>query len=486
MKAFILLSLIFPLVSFSAATQTEGFVKGYPTSSTIKEANDSQDFQRAVMAYKFWYPTISNEGIFNGAREQGLKDNEEVAFMMATPSGRAFTPNADTPYASGALDLKNGPIVIEVPAGPFIGLVDDHHQRWIMDLGIPGVNAGKGGKHLILPPDYKGDIPSGYHVGKSSSFKLLFAMRILPENGDQKAAMEKLKAIKIYHYSTAAGNPKLIKFVDLNNKKMDMTSLRWEDNLEYWKQLHKVVEAEPVVEEFQSMYGVLTALGIEKGKPFNPDTRMKSVLERAAKEGLSQMLVSAYGSQRPERMVWKDRKWEWVSLVSDNADFMTKSTLDLDARDRWFAQAIVTSPAMFRRKEGAGSLYWLGLRDKRGQYLDGNKTYKLTVPGPVPAKLFWSVTLYDTQTRSFIETDQMRPALRSLFELKDMKSQASYDLYFGPKAPAGKENQWIKTDPQRAWFAYFRIYGPGKEAFNGSWKPGDFEEVPSGDQTAQR
>jgi hypothetical protein len=132
---------------------------------------------------------------------------------------------------------------------------------------------------------------------------------------------------------------------------------------------------------------------------------------------------------------------------------------------------------MFRRSAGAGSLYWLGTRDNTGAYLDGGKAYKLTVPQPVPAKLFWSVTVYDAETRSEIQTDQNHAALRSLFELKDAGNTGSIDLHFGPQAPVGGEGSWIKTIPGKGWFVYFRIYGPDQPAFNGSWKPADFVEV---------
>jgi hypothetical protein len=132
---------------------------------------------------------------------------------------------------------------------------------------------------------------------------------------------------------------------------------------------------------------------------------------------------------------------------------------------------------MFRRTAAAGSLYWLGTRDASGAFLDGGKTYKLTVPQPVPAKLFWSVTVYDIDSRSEIVTDTYKAALRSLFELKDTANAPSVDLYFGPTAPAGHEGQWIKTNPGKGWFTYFRIYGPGASAFDGTWKPGDFEVV---------
>ena len=189
------------------------------------------------------------------------------------------------------------------------------------------------------------------------------------------------------------------------------------------------------------------------------------------------MLVTAFDSRRPDRVHWPDRRWEWVSLVADNPDFETPSGMDLVARDRWFAQVIIASPAMFRRAPGAGSLYWLADRDDRGLFLDGGKTYRLVVPQPVPAKLFWSVTVYDAQTRSEIKTDQDKAALRSLFELKGDPKGAPLTLTFGPKAPESQDDRWIKTIPGRGWFAYFRIYGPETAAFDKSWKPGDFEET---------
>jgi hypothetical protein len=452
------------------------FKEGFPTPDATQKARDDADFQRAVTAYRFWYPTVSCEGIFNGNREKGINDNESLIILSAGPRQVAFTANSDTPYGAGALDLKDGPYVVELPPGPLIGLADDHHQGWILDMGLPGPDQGRGGKHLILPPGYKGEPPAGHFVGHSRSFKVLIAVRSLPVKGDVKGAMDALRTIKIYPLATAA-NPKPLKFVDISEKPMDGTCLRWEDNLKFWEKLHEVTEAEPIVGAYLPMYGLLSALGIEKGKPFAPDARMRAILERAAKAGRDQLLVSAFDSARPDRLAWKDRKWEWIGLVPESAQFETKAGIDLEARDRWFAQAIVTSPAMFRRKEGAGSLYWLGHRDRTGALVDGGKTYRLTVPQPVPANLFWSVTVYDAATRSQIQTAQDKAALRSLFELKDKGGEKALDLYFGPKAPPGQEGQWIQTLPGKGWFAYFRIYGPQEPAFDGSWKPGDFEEM---------
>ncbi|MFT3685314.1 MAG: DUF1254 domain-containing protein [Phycisphaerales bacterium] len=480
MKSAISLLVLLALAGCAAERSAESdsaFVQGYPTAEAAKAAQDEADFQRAVTAYRFWYPTVSCHGMVEGGRAAGVKDNTSFMIMACGPKQVAFTPNADTPYGAGALNLSEGPWVVEVPPGPFIGLVDDHHQGWVMDMGLPGPAGPKGGKHLILPPGYKGDVPQGYFVGKSLSNIAFVAVRSMPQNGDQKGALEALRKLRIYPLS-AAGDPtgKMLNFIDVSDRAIDSSCLKWEDNLQYWEKLNEVIQSEPLVEKFFPMYGQLAALGIEKGKPYKPNARMTGILERAAKVGREQMLVSAFASNRPDRMAWPDRKWEWASLVPGSVQFETPGGIDLEARDRWFAQAIVTSPAMFRRDAGAGSLYWLGHRDITGAYLDGGKTYKLTVPLPVPGKLFWSLTVYDNQTRSQIAADQNKAALRSLFELKD-KTGSSVDLYFGPHAPTGHEDAWIQTLPGKGWFSYFRIYGPEKPAFDGSWKPGDFQEV---------
>jgi hypothetical protein len=252
--------------------------------------------------------------------------------------------------------------------------------------------------------------------------------------------------------------------------------LKWEDNFKFWDVLHDTIDAEPAFEGYHNEYGELAALGIEKGRPFKPDARMKRILEQGAKAANAQMRVQSFADRRIDRTVWKDRQWQWASLRFEDGDFNTASHTDLDAREKWFYQAIGASPAMFRRDEKAGSLYWLGLRDRGVEYLDGGKSYKLAVPLPVPGKLFWSVTVYDIDPRSQIRTKQKKAALRSLFELKNASGKTA-ELHFGPTPPKGKEAQWIQTIPGKGWFAYFRIYGPEKPAFDGSWKPGDFETV---------
>lgn len=465
--------------SYAAEPAGYPFSHGYPTAQASQKARNDEVMQRAVIAYRFWYPTVSMEGIYNGNRVAGIADDKQWGIAATGPRQVGFTLNSDTPYGSAVLDLSQGPIVVDLPPGAFIGLINDHNQGWVADLGLPGPDAGKGGKHLILPPGYAGAAPDGYYVSRSPSLKNLLAVRSMPVGGDQAKALDALRTVKIQRWTpeTGATGPALA-VVETTQIKLDSSSLQWEDNFKFWEVLNKVIQEETAVPAFLPMYGLLAELGIEKGKPFNPSPQLRAVLTAAARQGRDQMLVAAFDSQRPERMAWPDRHWEWVGLVPGSGQFETPAGVDLDARDRWFAQAIVTSPAMFRRDPGAGSLYWLASRDARGTWLDGGKHYTLTVPQPVPGKLFWSVTLYDAQTRSQVQTDQDKAALRSLFELKDVDKSQPLTLYFGPTPPKGHEDRWIKTSPGRGWFAYFRIYGPEAAAFDQSWRPGDFVASP--------
>ena len=470
------LTLVALLCTSPALAQEYKFQGGYPTAETVQKAYDDGDLNRAVEAYKFFYPGVAFAAGYFALEGVGVYPNRGAGVMQGTPKQIIFTPNSDTPYAFASLDLRVGPIVVEIPPGPLLCVVNDLNQQYVMDLGLPGPDAGKGGKHLILPPGYKGPVPKGYFVGRPSTFRLPLLVRAIPPKGDAKVAFDMMKSIKIYPLNKTA-DWKGIDWIDMAETAADLTPVAFERDIRFWQVLHRIVDEEPPYEPYRMNYGQLATLGIEKGKPFAPDARMKGILEKAAQVANDQMRVQSFADGRPDRVKWPDRKWEWASLRPENGVFDMPNYRDLDARTKWFYQAMVESPAMFRRDEKAGSLYWLGLRDKAGAYLDEGKTYKLTVPLPVPAKLFWSLTIYDPMNRSEIATDQGKAALRSLFELKDVPATGSVDLFFAPSAPAGQEARWIKTIPEKGWFTYFRIYGPEKAAFDGSWKPGDFEEV---------
>jgi hypothetical protein len=453
------------------------FAGGYPSAETIQEAYDQADLNRAIMAYRFFYPSVSILGTWEGNLKGGVVPNKVFPILDGSPQQLVFTPNSDTRYAALVFDLaKTGPMVIEIPPGPFMAVANDLNQLFVMDLGLPGPDKGKGGKHLLIPPGYNGKIPAGFYAGKSTTNRVLLLIRVMPLRTGGQTAETMIKSVRVYPLNKTAGWTEPT-WISLNKPGLDFTPLSWEDNIKYWEKLSELINTEPPYEAYRAMYGELAELGIEKGKPFNPDDRMRDILERAARTGNAIMRVESFADRRPERMVWKDRQWEWAVLRSASGTFDIPNYTDLYAREKWFYQAQIESPAMFNRAAGAGSLYWLGLKDYKGNYLDGGKSYRLTVPLPVPARLFWSITIYDAQTRSEIKTDQNKAALRSMFDLKG-KTGSSVDLYFGPSVPEGKDdNLWIKTIPDKGWFSYLRIYGPLQAAFNGNWKPGDFEEI---------
>ncbi|WP_199253875.1 DUF1254 domain-containing protein [Mycolicibacterium mengxianglii] len=446
---------------------------GYPLPGTIELAYEAVDLNRAVQAYRHFYRSVSGAALFDGTAAAGARPNEVFGYLDAQPRHVGFTLNSDTPYGAALLDLHAGPMVIDVPEGAFVGAVFDIHQRWILDFGLSGPDAGAGGKHVVLPPGYDADVPDGHHVGTAEAYRVLAAVRAIPQDGDVAAALKRIATVTIHPMEPSPDWSEPV-WVDMTAADQDTTPLAIETGMGFWQALHRIVDAEPVLADSRAQYGELAALGIAKGQPFEPDSRLTQILELAAKTANLQMRTESFADRTPARLVWPERQWEWVALRSEGSTFDTPGYRDTYAMDKWFFQAIATSPAMFRRDPGTGSLYWLALSDRTGAYLDGANNYTLTVPLPVPATLFWSVTVYDATTRSQVQTDQGRAALRSKFELSDLTGD-SVVLHFGPEPPEDAGGRWIKTIPDSGWFAYFRIYGPDGPAFDGTWKPGDLE-----------
>jgi hypothetical protein len=216
----------------------------------------------------------------------GAKVNQVGIVMATSPLQQFGAANADTPYAITTLDLKAaGPMVVELPPGPFIGFVDDHNMRWVLDMGTIGPERGKGGKHLVLPPDYTGAMPEGYYASRSETWKVVVFVRTMLVDGDVAKALQAVNGIKVYPL-TKAGQPDTHHFIDVSSKTMPLPLLTWEDNMDYWRQLHAVIQTETTPDEFRPMFGMLEQLGIANGKPFNPDPRAQRILEEAARSAL--------------------------------------------------------------------------------------------------------------------------------------------------------------------------------------------------------
>ena len=452
------------------------FVGGFPTSETVRRVYHEIDLNRAVSAYRFFYPSVSIYSVYKGNLQSGAVANSTFVVVSDALRMRCFTPNSDTPYAGLLFDVSEGPMVLELPPGPLMGTVNDMNQLWVLDCGLPGPDHGQGGKHLLLPPDFDGPIPDGFNVGLGTTNRLLNLLRALPADGNLASAIDLVKTVKVYPLGASA--PVETSWVDLDLS-ADYSPASIELGMGYWTLLDELIQREPANPEYKFAYADLAELGIVKGQPFEPDERLTEILVTAAEIGHAQLCVESFADRREERVVWPGTQWEWAVLRPENGTFDAGSYIDLYAREKWFYQAQIESPAMFGRAPGAGSLYWAATKDANGDYFDGSNTYRLTVPLPVPDKLFWSVTLYDAETRAEMAADQPSAALRSLVELTPERigHDDHVDLFVGPDQPDAAVGRWLQTNARKGWFVYFRIYGPEQPAFDGTWQLPDFEKI---------
>jgi hypothetical protein len=451
------------------------FVGGFPSTETVAEVYDQIDLNRAVSAYRFFFPSVSFYTVYKGNLQSGAVANSTFVVVTDALHMRCFTPNSDTPYAGLVFDVSDGPMVLELPPGPLMGTVNDLNQLWVLDCGLPGPDHGQGGKHLMLPPDYDGPVPDGYNVGRGTTNRLINLLRALPAHGDLAGAIDLVKTVKVY---PLGGEPVDLSWVDLDFS-VEYSPASLELGMGYWETLNELIQNEPANPDYRFAYADLAELGMVKGQPFEPDERMTKILVQAAEIGHAQLCVESFADRRNERVVWPGTQWEWAVLRPESGTFDAGSYNDLYAREKWFYQAQVESPAMFARAPGAGSLYWAAAKDANGDYFDGSNTYKLSVPLPVPDKLFWSLTLYDAETRAEMAAEQPSAALRSLVELTPQRigDGDHLELFVGPEQPEDAEGRWLQSNPGKGWFVYFRIYGPEEAAFDGSWQLGDFQRL---------
>lgn len=447
-----------------------------PSPGEITRIRREALLNRAIEAYKFFYPTVSMVMNFEALEKYGAEVNRGLLIQLTTPAQVSLTQNSDTPYGLGWIDVEAEPVVVEVPAGPTMGVVNDTFFQYVTDLGLVGEEQGAGAKYLFVAPDYDGEIPEGYLVRRLKTLHALIATRApFPDPAQGKAL---LRELQVYPLSEAA-NPGPTMFRDTSEVPSVANPCEVDGTFAVWEAIKRALDMEVPSREFYNSLGMLADLGIRKGVTFEPSSEMIDILTEAARIADEQLVVAAFASREPERLVWPDRRWEWVVFSDGESGYYEPDFLRLSVRERWFYQATLETPKMFRHSEGSGSLYWLGNLDAAGEALDGGNSYALTIPAPVPAAQFWSVTVYDLDTRSEIDAPQFTPLITSLRDHLVPNADGNLVLHFGPDAPADSAAPWVQTVPGSQWFAYFRLYGPGAEAFDGSWKPSDFTRTES-------
>ena len=453
------------------------FFDGLPSKETARMAYDNLDFLRGVETFLNGIPAASLEAMRAGNEALGVTSANKVALMdkLMDSSSLFLTGNTDTVYASAILDLKrDGPTVVEIPPGCGPGTVNDAWFRFVIDMGAPGPDRGKGGKYLILPPDFKGKAPKEYHVAMSPTYINWLILRGFLVDGKPDAAAEMFRTgLKIYPLS-AAKRPPQMEFISGSGKVFNTIHA---NDISFYEELDRVIQREPIGMIDPELRGLFASIGIQKGKPFQPDARMKKILTDAVATGNATARTLAFQPRDPEAFLYENSYWQAPFMGGDYRWLKDGGAggRNLDARIYFFYMATVNTPAMALKMIGRGSQYAFAARDKNGDYLYGEKNYKLNIPANVPAKDFWSVVIYDPQTRSELQTGQPFPSKNSVKDDLAVNPDGSVDLYFGPEAPAGKEKNWIQTVPGKGWCAILRLYGPLEPWFDKTWRPGEFE-----------
>jgi len=392
-----------------------------------------------------------------------------------------LTGNTSTLYVTPVLDLKkDGPMVVDAPAG-MLGAFNDAWFRYMGDVGPFGPDKGQGGKFLVIPPDYKGDIPKGYFVVKSRTYKVWLFMRGSITNGIDAAVKNIKDNLKVYPLALKDA-PLKMEFISGSGKPFNTIH---DNDVNFYKHLNDVIQEEPLEMLDPELRGLFASIGIEKGKEFAPDERMKRILKDAVAIGNATARsivwyprVSGSVDNMDGIQVYPDTNSAWImGWVDKNVFFNGKDghTMNSDARVMFHYPYTAVTPAMAVVIPGKGSDYAIAYVDNEKQPLEGSKTYKIHLPANVPAKDFWALTMYDTQTRSQLQTSQTYPSVGSQTEGIKQNEDGSYDIYFSPEAPLGMENNWLQSIPEKSWFVVLRLYGPEQPWIDKVWRPSEIE-----------
>ena len=453
---------------------TLNFFDGVPDKETVQKVYDNLDFLHAYQAFMSGIQIASMDALRKGILEFGPANTTAVLFEDLMDSKSLFlTANTTSVYMFLWLQLQDEPMIIETPPD-VLGIIDDHWFRYVADFGRLGPDKGKGGKFLIIPPGYEDPIPEGYHVARTNTYGNWVVWRGFQVDGSPKPAVETTKKIVRVYPLSQKDNPPKMKFVNASGKFVN-TIHRMDYKI--FEEMNEVVQAEPSDGENPEILGVLASIGIKKGQPFKPDARMKKILTAAANAG-AVTVKTIWSYPRDEMFYFYPGESNWLNpFPGGKFDWVSEGATLLDARSGFHFYATGITPAMAKKIIGKGSKYAYAYNDADDNPLDGGKTYRVHVPPNVPAKDFWSFTLYDNQTRSMLQTDARFPGIDNNKPGIIKNADGSYDVYFGPKAPEGRENNWVQTVPGKSWSVILRLYGPLEAWYNKTWRPGEIELV---------
>ncbi len=444
---------------------THDFENGYPTPETTQKLFDEIDFQRACQAY-LWGLPIVGFAQWQHAHETTLGARScDIVFYPDYASKRGLlTANATTPYALSFINLSEvGPVVIDMPEADIQG--GGATNFWQIEIAT----IEQPGRYVFHAPGTPPPTVEGAQVFEATTNNILFGFRLM--SGDEQAQRDTLSQVRIFPLARLKDPPK-VTIVDVGDRLWQGWHPR---GLEYFERLADILGREPVDERDRFYLAMLRPLGIRRGEPFNPDERQKRILIDAALVGEAMAKANDFANNRLPQAHYYDGS-HWEIATRSPSDQRWEDHEALDGRAAWFYEAVTNDKTMQSTTPEEGQIYLGAYKDADGDWLDGANHYRLHVPPDPPAKAFWSTTVYDVSTRCLIDNKQQLADRSSRMDLL-VNDDGSVDIYYGPTAPAGKEQNWIPTVPGRSWFTYFRLYGPKKEYFERSWVLPDIEKV---------
>lgn len=451
--------------------------------SVLAQAMSAEDLtrrtieRRAIEAVNWGMPAVNYDRMVQAMLGANGAFNQVVYWSgFSDWRNQTLTPNPDVVYFKPFFDTKDaGPMVIEIPpagdSGSITGTIMDSWQAALEDVGPAGVDKGKGGKYLILPPGYPRPPPEDYVVLPSQTYRGFGLLRSIARSGsaeDIERAVAYGRQIKLYPLSQAA-NPPPTTFVDMMKVTFDSTIPY---DLRFFQSLDRVVQYEPWLARDKAMIDMLRSIGIEKSKLFNPDAKTQAILTDAVREAHAWLNARYTSVFTP---YYQDARWfipAMPELMETAATFYeTANAYSVDARgltDYWAFSTV--------KHLGAGQFYLMSITDKAGGVLDGSKEYRLTVPANAPVTQYWSAVVYDRSTHALIRNaSRLSRSSQNTDVLRD--ADGSVHIYFGPQPPTGREANWIATNPGGQFEVLFRLYGPAKPLFDKSWKLPDIELI---------
>jgi hypothetical protein len=459
--------LVFAVIALLTRAQAQDFSVDDLARRTVE--------RRAVEAAIWGMPLVNTDAMRQAYfRDVGAKYNDICYFSK--PQDWKFqvtTPNASTNYVYFNFNLKDGPVVVEIPAAVGAGLLGSMVDAWdepMADIGPAGEDQGKGGKYLLLPPDFKGEPPLGFFALRYPTYNgyaLYRAIRNGVTEADTEAALALVKKLRVYPLAQQS-NPPDQRFIDIYGKTFDGIA-NFDER--FFESLNRMVQEEPVLPRDLVEMGMLKSVGIEKGKDFKPDAATQSILRAGVQEARAQFMEALTSYSQPW---WPDRRWSPPDPrgAKTGFTFQTPDALDVDARG-WANFAAFALP----KKTGTSLVYLFTFRDSRGDRLSGERTYTVHIPADVPANQYWSMIVYAVDTAALIREAPV-VTLDSYNQPMQRNADGSVDIYFGPKAPVGREANWIYTASGKAFFPAMRFYDPDKPLFDKTWKMSDLDRVP--------